>query len=158
MLKQKNYKTSHKISYVSHTIKAICVSTCPYSNSLLFYHSTTKQVISATDANRFDPSLPSGPQFNLKFDSALSLTRKSQIPLHQPPAHELGTSCFVEQGDKYVNTKVLSIPIDDDNDTYKVQLANDEIAEFKTDQLHDHNPTIRVKNEKGHINSPLGKT
>ena len=88
---------SHKNSYVSHTIKAICVGTCPDSDSLLFYHPTTKQVISATDANRFDPSLPSGPQFNLKYDSDFYFARKSQMPLHQAPAHELGTSCFVKK-------------------------------------------------------------
>ena len=143
---------SHKDSYTTQTIKVICVGTCPDSDSLLFYHPTTKRVISAADAYKFDPTLPSGPQFNLKYDSDFYLTRKSQMPIHQTPTHELGTTCFVLQNDKYTPATVLNIPLDEDNEQYTIQLENGDIELLPAEDIFDHDPTTPLKDDPSSVN------
>ena len=142
----------HKNSYTTQTIKVICVGTCPDSDSLLFYHPTTKRVISAADAYKFDPTLPSGPQFNLKYDSDFYLTRKSQMPIHQAPTHELGTTCFVLQNNKYTPATILNIPLDEDNEQYTIQLENGDIELLPAEDIFDHDPTTPLKDDPSSVN------
>ena len=47
----------------SQSLKVIAVGSCPVSNSLLFYHPPTRQLLSCGDGHRLDTSSPSGPQF-----------------------------------------------------------------------------------------------
>ena len=75
-------ETSHLNSYKSQTIKTICVGTCPDSDGLLFYHPKTKRVITAADGYKFDVRLPSGPQFNEKFDGDFYINQCSKSPIH----------------------------------------------------------------------------
>mmetsp|Transcript_5101 Transcript_5101/g.7380 ORF Transcript_5101/g.7380 Transcript_5101/m.7380 type:complete len:342 (+) Transcript_5101:709-1734(+) len=138
----------------SKFIKTICVGTCTESDSLLFYHPTKKKVLSAADGYRFDPSLQSGPQFNMKYDSDFYLTRKSEMPIHQASIHKLGTSCYVKKGDKYLHATILSVSIEDNDDTYTVQMDNNNIESLHEEDILDHDPNAPVPEEKGSI-SPI---
>jgi hypothetical protein len=112
---------AHLNKFQSQSLKVICVGKCPKSDSLLFYHPPSQQLISDADGHRFDNFSPSGPQFGLQYDGAFVLTRKSDQPIHQSPAHEEQSTAYVNRGNKYEKITVLSVPINDEDDNYTVQ-------------------------------------
>ena len=131
----------HKNSFKTQTIKTICVGSCPNSDGLLFYHPRTKRVISAADGYKFDTRLPSGPQFDEKFDGDLDITKCSDQPTHQTPAHEENDTCFIKRQGKYKKATVLQIPFNEDVDPYTVQFGSNEISEVMAKDIHHHDPT-----------------
>ena len=138
----------HRNKYKSQTIKTICVGSCPDSDGMLFYHPKTKKVITSADGYKFDTRLASGPQFNEKFDGDIDLTRCSDQPTHQTPAHEENTCCYVEKDGKYKKATVLKSPFDDETEKYTVQFGSNEIAEVLVKDIHHSDPTAPV-NDKG---------
>ena len=109
---------------------------------MLFYHPPSKQLFSDADGHRFDNFSPSGPQFDLKYDGAFVITRKSDQPIHQSPAHEQQSTAFVQEDNKYVKVTILSIPIDDDNDNYTVQNQDSgHIYEVSHNEILTSDPT-----------------
>ena len=149
---EKDEETSHLNSYKSQTIKTICVGTCPDSDGLLFYHPKTKRVITAADGYKFDVRLPSGPQFNEKFDGDFYISRCSESPIHQAPAHETNDVCYVKQGNNYKKGTILTIPFDDEQDPYHVQLDNNTILEVMSSRIHKSNPLVTPSDKEEPVN------
>jgi deoxyuridine 5'-triphosphate nucleotidohydrolase len=133
---------SHKNKFKTQSLKTICVGKCPKSNSLLFYHPDSKQLISDADGHRFDNFSPSGPQFGLKYDGSFIMTRKSDEPIHQSPAHEENDTAYIKIKDKFKAVTILSVPINDDDHTYTVQeKESGTIREILSKDLTDHDPS-----------------
>jgi deoxyuridine 5'-triphosphate nucleotidohydrolase len=144
---------SHKNKFSTQTLKTICVGKCPKSNSLLFYHPDSKQLISDADGHRFDNFSPSGPQFGLKYDGSFIMTRKSDQQLHQSPAHEENDTAFIKINNKVKPVTVLSVPIDDEEDKYTVQEKDSGvIREILPTDLLDHNPNVPPSDTNSKVN------
>ena len=142
----------HRNKYKSKTIKTICVGSCPDSDGLLFYHPKTKKVITAADGYKFDTRLASGPQFNEKFDGDIDLTRCSDQPTHQTPAHEENTHCYVEKDGKYKKATALKSPFDDETEKYTIQFGSNEIAEVLVKDIHHSDPTAPLNDNGEPVN------
>ena len=69
------------------------------------------------------------------------------MPIHQAPTHELGTKCFVLQGEQYTLATVLSIRIDEDNEHYTIQLENGDIELLPAEKIFDHHLTTPLKDD-----------
>ena len=144
---------SHRNKFKTQTLKMICVGKCPKSDSILFYHPASKQLLSDADGHRFDNFSPSGPQFDLKYDGSLVMSRKSDLPTHQQLAHELNDSIFVKTNNKYSKATILTIPINDDEDTYTVQHKDTgKIEQVPQEDLVDHDPTTPISDESQPLN------
>ena len=69
------YVTQPTISkFHSNAIKCICVGRCSKSNGILFYHPPTKRVFTDGNIVKYDFTLPSGPQFQEKYDGSFTFT------------------------------------------------------------------------------------
>ena len=115
---------------------------------IVIYHPKTKKVITAADGYKFDTRLASGPQFNEKFDGDIDLTRCSDQPMHQTPAHEENTHCYVEKDGKYKKATVLKSPFDDETEKYTVQFGSNEIAEVLVKDIHHSDPTAPLNDKR----------
>jgi hypothetical protein len=133
----------HLNKYKTQSLKVICVGKCPKSDSLLFYHPPSKQILSNADGVRFDNFSPSGPQFDLQYDGSFTMTRKSEQQIHQSPAHEIDSTAYYIVNEKSIAVNVISIPIDETTDCYTVQeKESGKIVELQPDQILDTDPTI----------------
>ena len=118
----------------------------------MFYHPKTKRVITAADGYKFDVRLPSGPQFNEKFDGDFYISQCSENPIHQAPAHKTNDVCYVKQGDNYEKGTILTIPFDDEQDPYHVQLDNSTILEVMSSRIHKSNPSVTPSDKEEPVN------
>ena len=156
----------------SQTLKVIAVGSCPVSDSLLFYHPPSKQLFSGGDGYKFDYYYPSGPQFDLIFDGAFIFTNQASMSnIHHTPTHEENKEVYIDvtqlhhsnEKEEYNNLIskhdflgkasdsstacyekgiVLSVPIDEDNECYTIQLQqSDAIVEVPATEVYDTNPT-----------------
>ncbi len=144
-IKQPRMDGQAKNSWVSKTLKCILVGKCNQSDSLLFYHPPSKQLLSCADGYRLDTYSPSGPHFNQTYEGDFIFNLKSDLeqPIHHPPAHEENSSAWLKlpDFDHHQEVKILSIPIDDENDPYIVQhIESGDIHEVLPNELLDHNP------------------
>jgi hypothetical protein len=133
-----------KNKWLPKTLKCIVVGKCSISNGLLFYHPSSKQTITCGDGYKFDTFSPSGPQFDQKFDgNFVFCTKSTESALHRPPTHEQGESAYVTQdnGLTYLPAKIISVPINHDDDTYTIQeQISGDILEVLAEDLSPHNP------------------
>jgi hypothetical protein len=144
---------SHKNKFSTQSLKVICVGKCPKSNSLLFYHPDSKQLISDADSHRFDKFSPSGPQFGLKYDGSFMMTQKSDEQIHQSPTHELEDTAYIRINNKIKPVTILSIHINDDDDLYTVQeKSSDIIREIPSSEMLDHDPTTTPSDSNVPVN------
>ena len=133
----------HKNSWSSKSLKCILVGKCNSSDSLLFYHPPSKQTLSCADGFRLDTVCPPGPQFSESYDGDFIFTTRSALDvIHRPPTHEQSNTVFTKHDEKYYSAKVLSVPIDDNDDPYILQLNDtDEIIEAMECDILDHDPS-----------------
>ena len=106
----------------NNTLKCIVVGQCPNSDSLLFYHPGSKHLVSLA-TYKFNTYLPSGPQFNEKYDGTFVMnTMKDHETLHIMPTHQLHNKVYIKTSDNtYVLAWILAIPMDESNEPYVVQ-------------------------------------
>jgi deoxyuridine 5'-triphosphate nucleotidohydrolase len=129
--------------WASKSLKCIVVGKCNKSNSLLFYHPTSKQTLSCGDGYRFDTYSPAGPHFGKHYDGDFFFnTKASTDAIHRPPSHESNSKVYINLDGHYTAAKVLNVPINDDTETYTVQEINTgHIHQCLAEELMDHNPT-----------------
>ena len=138
---------SHKNKWLNKNLKCILVGKCDKSDSLLFYHPPSKQILSCADGYRFDTTSPAGPQFGEHFDGDFIFTTKSAMStIHRPPKHDENSTAFIqdeENKDQYHQVTILSVPIDDDKEPYTVQYVNSgNIIQCFEHELRDHDPSV----------------
>ena len=120
----------HKNKFISHSLKCILVGADPLSDGFLFYHPKSKQLFSADDGFRLDPTLPSGPHFNETYDGSFIFNTKCSIPsLHQPHSFKLSNTIYYNLDNKWSSGKIINQPIDEDTEPYVIQ-------DLKTGDLH----------------------
>jgi deoxyuridine 5'-triphosphate nucleotidohydrolase len=146
-IKQERENGQSKNSWSSKSLKCILVGKCDNSDSLLFHHPPSKQTLSCAEGYKFDVTTPAGQHFGETFDNALNFnTRGAMDAIHRPPSHEENQTVFIKGPDTntYLKAKVLSVPIDDDNENYTIQESNSgDIKEIMAHEIFDHDPTIR---------------
>ena len=131
----------------SKSLKTILVGQCPNSDSQLFYHPPTKQLLSCADQYRLDTSSPSGPQFAEAFDNTFVFNTKSSLEkIHEPLTHETNATKFYKtpESEDYIEVTIISAPVNEDKDKYIVQhKISGDINEALASDLHDSNPNIQ---------------
>ena len=144
----------HLNKYKSQIIKVICVGKCPKSDSLLFYHPSSKTIISDSDGYKFDNFSPSGPQFDLKYDGGFTIAKKSTLPAHQKPSHEENDTAFIKRKKEYVKVTILQVPIEEENEPFIVQVQDTgTIEEIPSSELYESNPNAKPTDENQPVNS-----
>ena len=81
---------------------------------------------------------PAGPQFNEQYDNRFTFnTRSSMETIHLPPSHETGETKYMRNTEgKVVKIKILSIPVDEENDRCVVQESdNGNISEILAEDI-----------------------
>ena len=87
--KQMRAEGHNKSKWKSHTLKCIAVGKYNDSDSLLFYHPPSKQVLSCANGYTFDTFSPANQHFNEQFDANFTFNTQSDIDtIHRPPAHD----------------------------------------------------------------------
>jgi dUTPase len=129
----------------SQTIKCIAVGRCPKSDGLLFYHPSTKQLLSCGDGYKFDTSSPSGPQFSENYDQNFYMTTRASAEdaIHCPPTYQQGQHAYIQlEPNIYTKVHILNIPFNDDTKPYTVQATDTgDIHQVLAKNFHASDPT-----------------
>jgi deoxyuridine 5'-triphosphate nucleotidohydrolase len=128
----------------SQTVPTILIGLDDQSDGCLFYNPTTKQIISSSDY-RLDHSRPSGPIFNLPYETGtfgFSLYNSDNQNQNSIPPFNLGDQVFVqrEANEPSVQATILAIPLSDTL-PYTVQLTNGQVQEEYLSALSLHDPS-----------------
>jgi hypothetical protein len=145
-IKQCRVGGQSKNKWKSHTLKCIVVGKCNSSDSLLFYHPPSKQLLSNAEGYRFDTFMPAGPQLEEHFDGNFVFSLQSDLDtIHRAPTHEEKAKVFITTNSTpptYLEAHVLSVPLNDDNGHYIVQeTLTGTIQEVLATELLNHDPT-----------------
>eukprot|EP00957_Ditylum_brightwellii_P032422 2456768-Ditylum_brightwellii.AAC.1 len=111
------FSLSYRATADSQSIKAICVGNDKKSDGLLFYIPLSKRLISSSDYT-LDPTIPSGPVFNLYYDGCIgfNLYSPSSEQLH-PLVYESGESIYYKtpEMELYEHSIILISPTEHNN-------------------------------------------
>lgn len=70
------------------------------------------------------------------------ITRKSDQPIHQKPAHEENETAYIKSNNKYIPVTILAIPINEEDEPYTVQEKdNGTIHELPSSNILKNDPT-----------------
>jgi hypothetical protein len=127
----------------SKSLKCIAVGKCDQSDGLFFSHPPSKQIYTCSDGYKFDSFSPSGPQFALPFDGSFVFSTKSVMPgINRPPTQKNGKLYTSKLNQQYIACKVLSVPINNDSETYVLQaIDSGDIHETVTEDILDKDPS-----------------
>ena len=145
-----SYTTQH--SYNVQTVKTILVGKSDKSNSLIFFHPATKQIITSA-RYRFDETLPSGPSFNLPYDGGLYFTKycnyhaQTKAPTYQPTE-----KVYTKLDDKFTQVEVIAVP-PSNSSIYTVQHPDGSIHQYLESKLSHHDPSIQPHQNDPTLNS-----
>ena len=150
----------HKSKFATQSLKTICVGTCPQSDSLLFYHPPSKQLLSCADSYYFDNFAPAGPTFGETYDGSFTWNTKSSLStIHLPPTHQQSDTIYIQSSSdptKHHKATVLSTPHNEDDDKYVVQiLQTGEIREVEPETIKDHDPSTTPTDSEQPLNCLL---
>ena len=143
-IKQPRFEGQDKNSWASKSLKCILVGKCDKSDSLLFYHPPSKQLLSCADGYRLDTHSPPGPHFDQHYDGDFIFNLKSDDnqAIHQPPSHEENSTIYFQTTPgSYTAGTILSIPINEETEPYIIQQTDTgDIHEMLADEITDHDP------------------
>ena len=142
-IKQVREQQQDNNKWKSQSLKCIVVGKCNKSDSVLFYHPPSKQLLSSANGYKYDTFSPAGPQFNEEYDNRFIFNTRSSIEtIHTPPSHEEGEIRYINNGEgKIMKVRVLSIPVDEEKEKYVIQeCESGNISEILAEELLDHNP------------------
>ena len=130
----------------TQSLKCIVVGTCNKSNSLLFYHPPSKQILSCADGYKFDTFAPSGLQFDERFDGNFLFNIQSDHQsIHRPPTHEKESTVYIKgpNGSTISATVLDSLDDEDEGGTYTVQhIESGDIMQVLSDDIKDHTDAL----------------
>jgi len=133
-----NYQ--HPKSFQTQTIRTITIGRSDTTNTPEFYHPSTKQIITS-NAYKIDETLTPGPAFNLPYDGGFYFNKYSQGNDHnRPPQFTPNQTVYIQQKDKYISTKIITIPMLDDN-TYTLSYPDGSIHQHQASEISLHDPT-----------------
>ena len=134
----------------SQTLRVILIGKSSHSSALEFYHPPTKQIYSSS-VYKLDPTLASGPIFDLHYDGGLFFNT-----YHNEADTNISTTFAQDQivyfqpsttdNTAYVKAKVIGIPLDDST-IYSIQRQDNlNIIEMPQHRLLPSNPTATPTN------------
>jgi len=133
-----SYKSDH--SYDTQTVKTILVGRSDKTNSFLFYHPSTKQLITSA-RYKLDESLTSGPAFGLPYEGGLYFNKYTESPIDiRPPTYAPESTVFIKQPNGIMAAEVITIPLT--GDIYTVQYPDGSLHQHLEHQLLSHDPSI----------------
>ena len=136
----------------AQAIKCIIVGQCQHSDSLLFYHPGSAQIFTSNDYS-LDNKLPSGPQFNLRYDGGLDYDRYTpETARHRPLSHELTETVVIKHPmtSQMIEAKILDVPLHEDTEPYTVQTCESkEIIQVFTPDIHNQKPSTEEAENMG---------
>eukprot|EP00558_Chaetoceros_sp_UNC1202_P009040 CAMPEP_0197232302 /NCGR_PEP_ID=MMETSP1429-20130617/152_1 /TAXON_ID=49237 /ORGANISM="Chaetoceros sp., Strain UNC1202" /LENGTH=1842 /DNA_ID=CAMNT_0042690279 /DNA_START=1 /DNA_END=5529 /DNA_ORIENTATION=- len=149
-IRRKKDANINRGTFHSRSLKCIVVGQCQNSDSLIFYHPPSKQVLTSGDYN-FDNKLPSGPQFHLHYDGGIDYKlHEPGIARHRQLSHELEASVYAKhpESSKYEEAKILDIPINEDEEPYTVQfIETREIVQIQSQDILEDNPQTPITDD-----------
>jgi len=134
-----NYK--HPKSFQTQTIRTITIGRSDTTNTPEFYHPSTKQIITS-NAYKIDETLTPGPAFNLPYDGGFYFNKYSQGNDHnRPPQFTPNQIVYIQDKGKHIPTKVITIPILDDN-IYTLSYPDGSLHQHQSIDISTHDPTL----------------
>jgi deoxyuridine 5'-triphosphate nucleotidohydrolase len=142
--------TTNTATFSSQSLRVILIGRSSTCTSLEFYHPPTKQIISSS-VYRLDPTLASGPLFNLHYDGGLFFnTYYNEADSHRPPEFTLNQQVYFQpqaNSNSHVPAKVLSVPMPDSS-LYTIQrLDNHNIIQIPSTRIQSSNPELLPEND-----------
>ena len=132
-----SYKSAH--SYDNQTVRTIVVGRSDHTNTLLFYHPSTKKILTSA-RYKLDERLAAGPTFNLQYDGGMHFSKycdyNAQI---QPPTFAPSTTVYVKHNNSYIEAEVITIPMNEQQ-PYTVQYKDGSLHQHTEQDLTPHNP------------------
>ena len=112
----------HRNKHRTKSLKCIIVGSDPKTDGFQFYHPPSKQLLTGSNGHLLDTFLPAGPQFGEQFDGNFVFNNQGAIDMiHRPLTHEENKTVFFHATDNtYIKSKVISTPIDEENEPYSV--------------------------------------
>ena len=132
----------HLNKFRPQSIQCIAVGLSHKSDSVLFYHPPSKQLLHSS-SYRFDTYLPAGPQFNLAFDADFVFNTRADLDnsIHRPTSHESNSTVYVTLDGHTSRGVIIDPPINENTDPFFVQLDNDDIVEVMSSSISYSDPT-----------------
>ena len=134
------YSSNH--SYDSQTIRTILVGRSDKTNSYLFYHPKTKQLITSSRF-KLDETLATGPAFGLKYDGGLYFNKyvDPTTQLTRPPTFSPETLAFIKtDAETYKQVEIITVPLI--GDVYTVQYPNGSLHQHVEKDIFPSDPTV----------------
>ena len=153
-----NTGTTATPTFTSQSLRVILIGRSTKSTALEFYHPPTKQILTSS-VYRLDPTLASGPLFNLHYDGGLFFnTYHNEAASTQAPTFQLDQTVYFEtklgSGD-FIHGKILTIPFSDSN-IYSIQRHdNKNIIQMPISRITPSNPNAVLTNELQTIDRAL---
>jgi len=143
------YSSNH--SYDSQTIRTILVGRSNKTNTYLFYHPKTKQLITSSRF-KLDETLSTGPAFGLKYDGGLYFNKYMDpaTQLTRPPTFSPETLAFIKtRSNKYQQIEIVTVPLI--GDIYTVQYPDGSLHQHSEKDIFPTDPTLNP----AHNDQPL---
>ena len=145
-------------TFTSQSLRVILIGRSSKTTSLEFYHPPTKQILTSS-VYRLDPTLASGPVFNLHYDGGLFFnTYHNEAESSQAPIFQLNQTVYFEPqhgSGTYIHGKILTIP-PTTSDIYSIQRSdNRNILQMPSSRISPSNPNATPANELPTINNTL---
>jgi deoxyuridine 5'-triphosphate nucleotidohydrolase len=142
--------TTNTATFSSQSLRVILIGKSSTSTSLEFYHPPTKQILTSS-VYKLDPTLASGPLFNLHYDGGLFFnTYYNEADAHRPPEYSLHQQVYFKpqtNSTLFTPAKILAIPMTDSS-LYTIQrLDNNNIIQMPADRIQPSDPTAVPTND-----------
>ena len=143
----------------SNAIKCICVGRGSKSNGILFYHPPTKRIFTDGNIAKFDFTLPSGPQFQEKYDGSFTFTSKADLDsiLHRPlPFNNEDQVFAIHPTTNYLTPgTIIQAPFDPTTDPFSLKFSDGTLSQNMTDSIQDNDPSTAITETSDQPNNPL---
>ena len=131
-----SYKSDH--SYHTQTVKTILVGRSDKTNAFLFYHPTTKQLITSS-RYKLDESLVSGPAFGLSYEGGLYFNKYTESSINtRPPTYPPETSVYIQTKEGIIPAEIVTIPLS--GHIYTVQYTDGSLHQHLEKEISATNP------------------
>jgi len=132
-----SYSSPH--SYDTQSVKTILVGRSNKSNAVLFYHPTTKQLLTST-RYKLDEVHTAGPAFGLQYEGGMYINKYiDKARQNDAPAFNPETTVYLKHNGNIIQAEVITVPLS--NDLYTIQYEDESIHQHKEMDLSSSNPT-----------------
>jgi deoxyuridine 5'-triphosphate nucleotidohydrolase len=145
-IKQTRAEGIQKSKWKAQTLKCILVGSCKDSDSLLFYHPPSKQVLSCNNGYTIDSFSPAGSHFNENFDGNFIFNTQSDLDtIHRPPEHDTNKIVFYQdESQQFIQCKVIEHPYDETEPYTLQEVETSNIIQLLSCDILESNPTETI--------------